>query len=113
MLARSPAICSLDQAVLERLMRRFCSALIDVSTQRERLAIAIDCDVGQCLVTLNLPQALRGLSDAELFGRDGAEPDVLASSFSLKLARGIAQTAGGDLRLTGEKLALVLPRRRT
>ena len=35
-------------------------------------------------------------------------PDVLASSFSLKLARGIAQTAGGDLRVTGEKLALVL-----
>ena len=111
--SRSPAICSLDRAVLERLMRRFCSALIDVATQRERLLIAVDCDVGQCLVTLNLPQALRGLSDAQLFGRDGAEPDVLASSFSLKLARGIAQTAGGDLRLTGDKLALVLPRRRT
>ena len=111
--SRSPAICSLDRAVLERLMRRFCSALIDVATQRERLVIAVDCDVGQCLVTLNLPQALRGLSDAQLFGRDGAEPDVLASSFSLKLARGIAQTAGGDLRSTGDKLALVLPRRRT
>lgn len=111
--SRSPAICSLDRAVLERLMRRFCSALIDVATQRERLVIAVDCDIGQCLVTLNLPQSLRGLSDAQLFGRDGAEPDVLASSFSLKLARGIAQTAGGDLRLTGDKLALVLPRRRT
>ena len=111
--SRSPAICSLDGVVLERLMRRFCSALIDVATQRERLVIAVDCDVGQCLVTLNLPQSLRGLSDAQLFGRDGADPDVLASSFSLKLARGIAQTAGGDLRLTGEKLALVLPRRRS
>lgn len=111
--SRSPAICSLDRAVLERLMRRFCAALIDVATLRERLMIAIDCDVGQCLVTLNLSQALRGLSEAQLFGRDGGDPNVLASSFSLKLARGIAQTAGGDLRLTGEKLALVLPRRRT
>ncbi len=111
--SRSPAICSLDRVVLERLMRRFCSALIEVATQRERLVIAVDCDVGQCLVTLNLPQALRGLSDAQLFGKDGGEPDVLASSFSLKLARGIAQTAGGDLRLIGEKLALVLPRRRS
>ena len=111
--SRSPAICSLDRVVLERLMRRFCSALIDVAAQRERLVISVDCDVGQCLVTLNLPQALRGLSDAQLFGRDGGEPDVLASSFPLKLARGIAQTAGGDLRLTGEKLALVLPRRRS
>lgn len=111
--SRSTAICSLDRSVLDRLMRRFCSALIDVSTARERLVIAVDCDVGQCLVTLNLPQALRGLSDAQLFGRDGGDPNVLASSFSLKLARGIAQTAGGDLRLTGEKLALVLPRRRS
>jgi hypothetical protein len=111
--SRSQAICSLERAVLERLMRRFCSALIDVATQRDRLVLAVDCDVGQCLVTLNLPQSLRGLSDAQLFGRDVAEPDVLASSFSLKLARGIAQTAGGDLRLTGDKLALVLPRRRT
>ena len=94
-------------------MRRFCSALIDVAAPRERLVIAVDCDVGQCLVTLNRPQALRGLSDAQLFGRSEDSPDVLATSFSLKLARGIAQTAGGDLRVTGEKLALVLARRRT
>ena len=112
-LSRAPAICSLDRNVLERLMRRFCSALIDVAAPRERLVVAVDCDVGQCLVTLNRPQALRGLSDAQLFGRNDDSPDVLAASFSLKLARGIAQTAGGDLRVTGEKLALVLARRRT
>jgi hypothetical protein len=56
---------------------------------------------------------LQGLTDAQLFGRTEDGPDVLAAGFSLKLARGIAQTAGGDLRVTGEKLALVLPRRRT
>lgn len=112
-LSRTPAICSLEQAVVERLMRRFCFALIDAAVPRERIAIAVDCDVGQCLVTLSRPQSLRGLSDAQLFGRDDENPDVLAISFSLKLSRGIAQTAGGDLRATGEKLALVLPRRRT
>ena len=112
-LSRTPAICSLEQAVVERLMRRFCFALIDATLPRERIAIAVDCDVGQCLVTLSRPQSMRGLSDAQLFGRDEENPDVLATSFSLKLSRGIAQTAGGDLRATGEKLALVLPRRRT
>ena len=30
-LSRMPAICSLEQAVVERLMRRFCSALIDAA----------------------------------------------------------------------------------
>ena len=82
-------------------------------TPREKLTISLDCDVGQCLVTLNRPQALQGLTDSQLFGRTEDGPDLLAAGFSLKLARGIAQTAGGDLRVTGEKLALVLPRRRT
>lgn len=113
MLSRVPAICSLDQNVLERLMRRFCFALIDVIEPREKLTISLDCDVGQCLITTTRPQALRGMSDAQLFGRIEDGTDVLAAGFSLKLARGIAQTAGGDLRVTGEKLALVLPRRRT
>ena len=112
-LSRTPAICSLERAVVERLMRRFFFALVDVALPREKIAIAVDCDVGQCLVTIVRPQALRGLSDAQLFGREDQNRDVLASSFSLKLARGIAQTAGGDLRVAGEKLALVLPRRRS
>lgn len=112
-LSRAPAICSLDRNVLERLMRRFCFSLIDIASPRERLGISVDCDVGQCLVSLNRPQALQGMSEAQLFGRNDDSPDVLAASFSLKLARGIAQTAGGDLRVSGEKLALVLARRRT
>ena len=113
MTSRSSAICTLDQMVLERLLRRFCFALVDVAGSKERLVVSVDCDVGQCLVTMSRPIALRGLSDAQLFGSNSDSPDVLASSFSLKLARGIAQTAGGDLRVTGEKLALVLPRRRS
>jgi hypothetical protein len=112
-LSRSPAIATLDKAVLERLIRRFCSALIDVAEPRERLSASIDCDVGQCLVSLNRPEAMRAISESQLFGREGESKDVLASGFSLKLARGIAQTAGGDLRVTGDKLALVLPRRAT
>ena len=113
MTARAAAICTLDQTVLERLLRRFCFALVDAAASKERLVVSVDCDVGQCLVSMNRPIALRGLSDTQLFGSNSDSPDVLASSFSLKLARGIAQTAGGDLRVTGEKLALILPRRRS
>jgi signal transduction histidine kinase len=112
-LSRSPAIATLDKSVLERLLRRFCTALIDVAEPRERLSASIDCDVGQCLISLNRPEAMRSIPDSQLFGREGESGDVLASGFSLKLARGIAQTAGGDLRVAGDKLALVLPRRAT
>ncbi len=110
-LSRTPAIAGLDKAVLERLMRRFCLALIDVAEPRERLSANVDCDVGQCLVSLTRPEAMRTWSDAQLFGRDAESKDVFAGGFSLKLARGIAQTAGGDLRVSGDRLALVLPRR--
>jgi signal transduction histidine kinase len=112
-LSRSPAIATLDKTVLERLLKRFCSALIDVADPRERLSASVDCDVGQCMVSLNRPEAMRSISESQLFGREGESKDMLASGFSLKLARGIAQTAGGDLRVTGEKIALVLPRRVT
>lgn len=112
-LSRTPAICTLDRAVLERLIRRFVSSLLDASEPRERIAVGVDCDVGQCLVTATRPEALRMLPDAQLFGRVGEREEVLATGLSLKLARGIAQTAGGDLRVAGDKLALVLPRRRT
>ena len=112
-LSRAPAVATLDKIVLERLLRRFCSALIDVAEPRERMSATIDCDVGQCLISLNRPEAMRAISDSQLFGREGESRDFLASGFSLKLARGIAQTAGGDLRVTGDKLALVLPRRAT
>jgi hypothetical protein len=47
-----------------------------------------------------------------LFGRDDDAADALATSFSLKLARGIAQTVGGDLRLQSDRFALILPRNR-
>jgi signal transduction histidine kinase len=112
-LSRSPAIATLDKAILERLLRRFCTSLVDVAEPRERLTASIDCDVGQCLISLNRPLAMRAISEAQLFGREGGSAEILASGFSLKLARGIAQTAGGDLRVTGDRLSLVLPRRAT
>jgi hypothetical protein len=111
LLSRTPAICTIDPGIFERLLKRFCFALIDVAVPREKLSISVECDVGQCLVSVTRPQELRGIADSQIFGRDGEEPNVLASGFSLKLARGIAQTAGGDLRVSGDKLALVLPRR--
>ena len=111
LLSRSPAISPIDQNVIERLMRRFISAVIDVADPKERVAVTVDCDVGQCLLSVNRPKAMHAMSDAQLFGREEGTTSILASGFSLKLARGIAQTAGGDLRATGDRLALVLPRR--
>ena len=110
-LSRTVGQCSVDPAVLERLVRRFCNALIDASGERDKLQIVASCDVGQCIMLANRPRALRGLGEEELLGPEAADGDILASGFALKLVRGLAQTIGGDLRLTGDRIALVLPRR--
>lgn len=110
-LSRTVGQCSLDPEVLERLVRRYCGALIDAAAPRERLQVVASCDVGQCIVLANRPKALRGLGEQEMFGEAAADGDILASGFALKLVRGLAQTVGGDLRLTGDRIALVLPRR--
>jgi His Kinase A (phospho-acceptor) domain len=104
---------SVSQAVLERLIRRFASAMIDAALPRETISIAANCDVGQCIIGASRPQSLREMSEQQLFGRDDDAADALATSFSLKLARGIAQTVGGDLRLQSDRFALILPRNRS
>ncbi|HET7816446.1 MAG TPA: histidine kinase dimerization/phospho-acceptor domain-containing protein [Sphingomicrobium sp.] len=110
-LSRTVGQCSVDENVLERLVRRYCGALIDAAAPRERLQVVASCDVGQCIILANRPQSLRGLGEQDLFGAAVAHGDILASGFALKLVRGLAQTVGGDLRLTGDRIALVLPRR--
>jgi hypothetical protein len=60
-------------------------------------------------VSITRPAALRGLSDAELFeptiGRDGVE-----GGFTLRLARGLARIAGGELSSGRDAFSLVFPR---
>ena len=104
---------SVDRTVLERLIRRFGYSVIEAALPREPVSITANCDIGQCIVAANRPQSLRDMSEEQLFGRDAESADVLATSFSLKLARGIAQTVGGDLRLQGDRFVLILPRNRS
>ena len=84
--------------------------MIDAALPRETLSISANCDIGQCIVSANRPQSLREMSEQQLFGRDDDATAALATSFSLKLARGIAQTVGGDLRLQADRFTLILPR---
>jgi hypothetical protein len=104
--------CAVEPAVMERLVRRFATALIDSAVPRERIEMSAACDVGQCVLSATPPLALRSATEQQLFGR-GEAGEALATAFSLKLARGIAQTVGGDLRVQGDRLALILPRRRS
>ena len=63
---------------------------------------------GAARISISRPAALKGITDAELFGASGAEG--VDGGFSLRLARGLARIAGGDLVASRDAFALAFPR---
>jgi signal transduction histidine kinase len=80
--------CALEPALAERLVTRFCAALIGSAGDREQVELHLDSRQGQCL----------------LWARQPADP-----SLSLRLVAGLARIAGGDLASEDGRITLVLP----
>ena len=93
----------------DRLLFRLFSAVAEQAQSGERLQLSVEQASGGVRVSISRPQALRRLPDSELFdvapGRDGAR-----GGFSLRLARGLARIAGGDLVSSRDSFSLVFPR---
>lgn len=98
---------AVDPAVAERLIMRMCGAVIERSESGERLRLLLDRNHDQCRVSITRPAAFWGMSDEDLFG--GAR-GAKAQNFWLRLTRGLAQIAGGDLVTSTETISLVFPR---
>ena len=103
--------CALDPELSERLIRRFVESVLDVAGPTEALALGIGSDKGHCALTLTRPAALREASEEQLFDPAFAlDSDAnLGIGFALRLVRGLARIAGGDLRVDPERLVLLLP----
>jgi hypothetical protein len=92
----------------DRLLFRLFEALAEHAEEGERLQVSIDRSADSARISISRPAALRGMSDSELFDARGG--DGLSAAFSLRLARGLARIAGGDLVGTRDAFALVFPR---
>ena len=73
----------------------------------ERLQVSAETVNGGARVSISRPGTLGGIADAELFGGTRGEGK---GGFSLRLARGLARIAGGDLVSSRDAFALVFPR---
>jgi hypothetical protein len=110
-----PVVATLDPQIAERLLIRFASAVIERAGSGERLLIATAQDDSQCRIALSRPEELREIPDSQLFdsvpdaGGKGEAFD-LPRQFSLRLVRGLARVAGGDLVTSPASLILVFPR---
>ena len=102
-------IAALEPEIADRLIVRFGTAMIESASAAEHLRIAIEQGASQCRITIGRPASLRNVPDALLFEGIGEDNGTFAG-FSLRLVRGLAHIAGGDLVVTPTSLALVVPR---
>ena len=100
----SAAPCAVNHELGRRLIRRYCLALIDAAAAREAFDIAFETAPGQCLVVSVLPGRMRAAAEQDLFASD--EP----AAVWVRLLRGLARIAGGDLTVASGRLVLALPR---
>ena len=114
-LARGPqsAIAAIEPELADRLLFRLCTAVVNRAEASERLRLAIDQVAEQWRVSIGRPKALRGaaatafLTDPASTAADKADS---AAALQLRLVRGLARVAGGDLGLTATAFTLVLPK---
>jgi hypothetical protein len=108
-------IAAVEPELAERLLVRLAAAVIDRMDGGERLRIALDQTATQCRVSVGRPAALRNLSDTQLFDADGgfadgAEGRVPSVGFALRLVRGLARIAGGELATSSANFTMLFPR---
>jgi hypothetical protein len=92
----------------DRLLVRLFGALAEQSARGERLQLSTESASDGARITIDRPASLRGVSDAVLF--DAKRGEEVHGGFSLRLVRGLARIAGGDLVTGRDSFVLVFPR---
>jgi signal transduction histidine kinase len=98
---------AIDADLAGRLVVRVAAAVIEHGAAGERLRLSVDQLGDRCRLSLTRPKALHGVADEILFG---AREQGRTGDFGLRLARGLARVAGGDVIANDAAVALVLPR---
>ena len=98
---------AVEPELADRLIFRLCSAVIGVAEAGEKLRLSVDQAGANCRISISRPVTLHGLSDAQLFD---APSDAADDGFSLRLVRGLARIAGGDLVTSRAGFTLLFPR---
>ena len=89
--------CALEPALAERLVTRFCTSLLGAAAGAPSILVHLDSEPGRCLLWAARPKA------------NGSGEDPVSASFGLRLVRGLARIAGGDLVESPTRVALALP----
>ena len=104
----------LDRDLAVRLLKRFLGAVIESSAPHEMIHIDAKEARGRLAVAVSRPAATLQLGEGQLFDPSYStaaegEGSRLGLGFALRLVRGLARLAGGDLSPSPSELTLILP----
>jgi signal transduction histidine kinase len=103
-----------DHDLATRLLKRFLGAIVGAAAPHDLIQIEAKEGKGRLAVTASRPAATLHLGESQLFDPSyataaEAEGSRLGLGFALRLVRGLARLAGGDLSLSASELTLILP----
>jgi len=105
---RTEVAAAVQPELADRLLFRLFGALAERAEQGERLQLSVDAAADVARISISRPAALQGLDDAQLF--DAGRAASIEGGFALRLARGLARIAGGQLVSGRDTFALHFPR---
>jgi signal transduction histidine kinase len=105
--------CGLEPELARRLLSRLLGAAVNAAPDGQQ----VDVNVGQkgkrLTISVTRPASTRNLTEEQImdpsFQSEGDGPSRLGLGFALRLVRGLARLAGGDLKLTAAEFKLNLP----
>ena len=104
----------LDRELAARLLKRFIGAVIEAAAAGELVQVEAEEARGRLSISATRPAPTGHLTEAQLFdpafstAAEG-EGSRFGLGFALRLVRGLARLAGGDLRLSPSDFTLILP----
>ena len=105
--AQRIAAAAVEPELADRLIFRLCSAIIGAADAGEKLRLSVDQSGENCRFSISRPASLRTMSDMQLFD---TRSEAAEDGFSLRLVRGLARIAGGNLVTSRAGFTLIFPR---
>ncbi|GAO38766.1 putative two-component histidine kinase [Sphingomonas changbaiensis NBRC 104936] len=108
----------IDPGAIERMATRLVSAAIGLARPGERIAVELAPGDGakpETLLAVERPALVTGQDEASLFeacdiaGEEEGAPPLLGLGFTLRMVRGVARSAGGDLAIAPDRFRVRLP----
>ena len=98
---------AIDRDIAERLIQRMIGAVIARASDGETLRLGVDQEGDRCTVWISRPARLAGVADEQLFG---SLEDSMSEEFPLRLARGLAHSAGVEMIVSPTAICLAFER---